>query len=101
MRSWHPTPDGHPTRPSASSEEKNEEDRYKVDDPRGSPMSVGNLEEPIDENHAIVSSFVGLKYYVGILLFVDKDQLELGCAILMHNNVGFVIVVNLANASFL
>ncbi|RWW46152.1 hypothetical protein BHE74_00047938 [Ensete ventricosum] len=39
-------------------EEKNEEDRSKVDDLRGSPMSVGNLEELIDENHAIVSSSV-------------------------------------------
>ena len=68
-------------------EEKNEEDRSKVDDLRGSPMSVGNLEELIDENHAIVSSSVGPEYYVGILSFVDKDQLEPGCAILMHNKV--------------
>ncbi len=41
-------------------EDKNEEDRSKVDDMRESPMSVGNLEEIIDENHAIVSSSVGL-----------------------------------------
>ncbi|KAI7734523.1 hypothetical protein M8C21_005281, partial [Ambrosia artemisiifolia] len=68
-------------------EEKTEEDRVKVDDLRGSPMSVGNLEELIDENHAIVSSSVGPEYYVGILSFVDKDQLEPGCAILMHNKV--------------
>ncbi|XP_022937550.1 26S proteasome regulatory subunit 4 homolog B-like [Cucurbita moschata] len=60
-------------------EEKNEEDRSKVDDLRGSPMSVGN--------HAIVSSSVGPEYYVGILSFVDKHQLEPGCAILMHNKV--------------
>ncbi len=40
-------------------EDKNEEDRSKVDDLKGSPMSVGNLEEIIDENHAIVSSSVG------------------------------------------
>lgn len=68
-------------------EDKNEEDRSKVDDLRGSPMSVGSLEELIDENHAIVSSSVGPEYYVGILSFVDKDQLEPGCAILMHNKV--------------
>lgn len=68
-------------------EDKNEEDRSKVDDLRGSPMSVGNLEELIDENHAIVSSSVGPEYYVSILSFVDKDQLEPGCAILMHNKV--------------
>ena len=70
-------------------EDKNEEDRSKVDDLRGSPMSVGNLEEIIDENHAIVSSSVGPEYYVNILSFVDKDQLEPGCAILMHNKVFF------------
>ncbi|XP_068647679.1 26S proteasome regulatory subunit 4 homolog B-like [Aristolochia californica] len=72
-------------------EDKNEEDRSKVDDLRGSPMSVGNLEELIDENHAIVSSSVGPEYYVGILSFVDKDQLEPGCAILMHNKVLSVV----------
>jgi ATP-dependent 26S proteasome regulatory subunit len=70
-------------------EDKNEEVRSKVDDLRGSPMSVANLEEIIDENHAIASSSMGLEYYVNILLFVDKDQLELGCAILMHNKVFF------------
>ena len=70
-------------------EEKNEEDRSKVDDLRGPPMSVENLEELIDENHAIVTSSVGPKCYVGILSFVDKDQLEPGCAILMHNKVFF------------
>ncbi|XP_020265843.1 26S proteasome regulatory subunit 4 homolog B [Asparagus officinalis] len=72
-------------------EEKSEEDRSKVDDLRGSPMSVGNLEELIDENHAIVSSSVGPEYYVSILSFVDKDQLEPGCAILMHNKVLSVV----------
>lgn len=72
-------------------EEKTEEDRSKVDDLRGSPMSVGNLEELIDENHAIVSSSVGPEYYVSILSFVDKDQLEPGCSILMHNKVLSVV----------
>ncbi|URD96746.1 26S protease regulatory subunit 4, partial [Musa troglodytarum] len=55
----------------------------------GSSMSVRNLEELIDENHAIISLSIGLEYYVRILSFVDKDQLELGCAILMHNKVSF------------
>ncbi|KAF3969076.1 hypothetical protein CMV_007100 [Castanea mollissima] len=72
-------------------EEKNKEDRSKVDDLRGSPMSVRNLEELINENHAIVSSSVGPEYYVGILSFVDKDQLEPGCAILTHNKVLSVV----------
>uniref|UniRef100_A0A0E0KCL2 AAA+ ATPase domain-containing protein n=1 Tax=Oryza punctata TaxID=4537 RepID=A0A0E0KCL2_ORYPU len=73
------------------SEDKTEEDRSKVDDLRGTPMSVGSLEEIIDESHAIVSSSVGPEYYVGILSFVDKDQLEPGCAILMHNKVLSVV----------
>ncbi|KAK9932421.1 hypothetical protein M0R45_019660 [Rubus argutus] len=54
-------------------EEKAEEDRSKVDDIHGSPMSVGNVEELIDENHVIVSSSIGHEYYVGIVSFVDKD----------------------------
>jgi hypothetical protein len=61
-------------------EDINKEDRSKADDLRGSPMSVGNLEEIIDGNHAIVSSSVGPEYYVNVLSFLDKDQLEPGCA---------------------
>merc|ERR1719382_1162610 len=68
-------------------EEKNEEERSKVDDLRGTPMSVGSLEEIIDDNHAIVSSSVGPEYYVGICSFVDRTQLEPGCAVLLHNKV--------------
>ncbi|KAL9272715.1 26S proteasome regulatory subunit 4 homolog A-like protein [Drosera capensis] len=68
-----------------------EEDRSKVEEMRGSPMSVGTLEELIDENHGIVSSSVGPEYYVGITSFVDKDQLEPGCSILMHNKVLSVV----------
>jgi 26S proteasome regulatory subunit T2 len=72
-------------------EERNQEDRNKVDDLRGSPLSVGSLEEIIDENHAIVSSSVGPEYYVNILSFVDKTQLEPGCSVLMHNKVLSVV----------
>eukprot|EP00878_Enallax_costatus_P001386 GHUV01001536.1.p1 GENE.GHUV01001536.1~~GHUV01001536.1.p1 ORF type:complete len:447 (+),score=137.91 GHUV01001536.1:262-1602(+) len=72
-------------------DERNEEDRSKVDDLRGSPLSVGTLEEIIDENHAIVSSTVGPEYYVGICSFVDKTQLEPGCTVLLHNKVMSVV----------
>jgi hypothetical protein len=61
IRSLHAIPD-----------QASQEERSKVDDLRGSPMSVGNLEEIIDDNHAIVSSSVGPEYYVSILSFVDK-----------------------------
>jgi hypothetical protein len=39
-------------------------------------------------SHAIVSSAVGPEYYVTILSFVDKTQLEPGCSVLLHNKVG-------------
>ncbi|KAK7071643.1 26S proteasome regulatory subunit 4, partial [Halocaridina rubra] len=68
-------------------EEKQEEERSKVDDLRGTPMSVGTLEEIIDDNHAIVSTSVGSEHYVSILSFVDKDQLEPGCSVLLNHKV--------------
>ncbi|KAK2080682.1 26S proteasome regulatory subunit 4 A [Prototheca wickerhamii] len=66
-------------------EERNQEDRTKVDDLRGSPLSVGTLEELVDENHGIVSSSSGPEHYVTIMSFVDKSQLEPGCSVLLHN----------------
>jgi len=54
-------------------------------------MGIGTLEEIIDDNHAIVSSSVGPEYYVTIMSFVDKDQLEPGCSVLMHNKVLSVV----------
>ncbi|EOA93815.1 26S protease regulatory subunit 4, partial [Anas platyrhynchos] len=68
-------------------EEKQEEERSKVDDLRGTPMSVGTLEEIIDDNHAIVSTSVGSEHYVSILSFVDKDLLEPGCSVLLNHKV--------------
>ena len=41
----------------------------------------------MDDNHAIISSSIGPEYYVNILSFVDKDQLEPGCSLLTHNKV--------------
>lgn len=66
-------------------------DDVQVDDIRGSPMGVGTLEEIIDDNHAIVSSAVGPEYYVYISSFVDKDQLEPNCSVLLHNKVNTVV----------
>jgi len=66
-------------------EERDTEERTKLDDLRGSPMDVGSLEEFIDENHCIVSTAMGPEYYVNILSFVNKDELEPGSSILMHH----------------
>jgi len=69
------------------------DERSKVDELRGNPMSVGNLEEIIDDNHAIVSTSVGSEHYVSILSFVDKDQLEPNCSVLMNYKVHSVVGV--------
>jgi len=72
-------------------EEKDQEQREKVEEIRGSPMAVGTLEEMIDDNHAIVSSSVGPEYYVSVMSFVNKDNLEPGSSILLHHKVMSVV----------
>lgn len=74
-------------------EQRNEEERSKVDDLRGTPMAVGTLEEVIDDNHVIVSTSVGSEYYVNILSFVDNDLIEPGCTVLLHNKFHAVVGV--------
>jgi 26S proteasome regulatory subunit T2 len=71
--------------------EKEEEENTQVDELRGSPMSVGTLEEIIDDTHAIVSSNTGPEYYVNILSIVDQDQLEPGASVLLHNKTSSVV----------
>lgn len=70
-----------------------QEERTRVDDLRGTPMTVGSLEEIIDDNHAIVSTATGPEYYVAMLSIVDKDQLEPGCTVLLHHKTSAVIGV--------
>ena len=65
--------------------DRKEEEREKVDELRGSPLVIGTLEEFIDDNHAIVSTSVGPEYYVCLLSIVDKDLLEPGSSVLLHN----------------
>lgn len=77
----------------ADAMDRNADERSKVDDMRGSPMGVGNLEELIDDDHAIVSSATGPEYYVSIMSFVDKDLLEPGASILLHHKTVSVVGV--------
>lgn len=72
-------------------EENDETERAKVDDLRGTPMSIGTLEEMIDDNHCIVSSSMGPEYYVNIMSFVNQDLLETGSSVLLHNKVMSVV----------
>ena len=74
-------------------EERDQEERTRVDDLRGSPMTVGSLEEIIDDDHVIVSSTTGPEYYVSVMSFVDKDLLEPGCSVLLHHKTMFVVGV--------
>ena len=73
--------------------DRNADERGRVDDMRGSPMGVGNLEEMIDDDHAIVSSATGPEFYVSIMSFVDKDLLEPGASILLHHKSVSVVGV--------
>lgn len=72
---------------------KQAEEREKVDDLRGSPMTVGTLEEIVDDDHAIVSSGAGSEFYVSIMSFVDKGLLEPGCLVLLHNKTVSIVGV--------
>uniref|UniRef100_A0AC35UI02 AAA domain-containing protein n=1 Tax=Rhabditophanes sp. KR3021 TaxID=114890 RepID=A0AC35UI02_9BILA len=74
-------------------EDRVEEERSKVDDIRGHPMAIGTLEEIIDDTHAIVATNVGSEHYVTIMSFVDKEQLEPGCSVLLNHKTHSVIGV--------
>ncbi|EHA98580.1 26S protease regulatory subunit 4 [Heterocephalus glaber] len=56
-------------------------------------MSVGTLEEIIDDNHAIMSTSVGPEYYVSILPFVEKNLVEPGHSVLLNHEVHAMIEV--------
>ncbi len=76
-------------------DEKAEEEKNLVEVLRGTPITIGTLEEIITEDHAIIS--VGSsEYYVRILSIVDKEQLEVGCSVLLRNE-GYHIVGVLAD----
>jgi len=72
-------------------EDRDQEEREKLEELRGTPMAVGTLEEMIDDNHAIVSSSVGPEYYVNVLSSVNQDLLEPGCSVLLHNKTMSVV----------
>ncbi|MEN2495472.1 MAG: 26S proteasome regulatory subunit 4 [Marteilia pararefringens] len=76
-----------------SSEAKDSEEFARVDDIRGAPISVGTLEEIIDENHAIISTSVTSEHYVSILTITDRSQLEPGCQVLLNHKVHAIVGV--------
>jgi len=66
------------------------EERKLVESIRGTRMTVGSLEELIDENHAIIGGS-GLDMYVPILSIVDRELLEPGCQVLLHSEAHAVV----------
>ena len=51
------------------------------------PMMVASLEEMVDDHHAIVSESGERETYVGVMSFVNRDLLHLGCKVLVQNKV--------------
>jgi len=77
----------------ASTEDRTAAERADVDRLRGTPMAIGTLEEIIDDDHAIISTGGGGESYVPIMSFVDKDLLEPGCSVLLHQKSSAIIGV--------
>ena len=67
------------------SKERENAQRDEVEEIRGTPLTVGTLEEMIDDSHAIVSTPHGPEYYVGVYSIVDKDELEPGVSVLLNS----------------
>ncbi|KAH3901070.1 proteasome regulatory particle base subunit RPT2 SCDLUD_002544 [Saccharomycodes ludwigii] len=74
-------------------EKKQEEEKKQLEEIRGSPLSIGTLEEMIDDDHAIITNPTTADYYVSILSFVDKDLLEPGCSVLLHHKTMSIVGV--------
>ncbi|KAJ9464253.1 26S protease regulatory subunit 4-like protein [Diplonema papillatum] len=73
-----------------------EEELAMVEELRGMPLQVGELEEMIDDNHAIVTQTGD--YYVPVLSFVDKELLQPGCSVLLTNRNHVVVGILSNNA---
>ncbi|EGC32607.1 26S proteasome ATPase 1 subunit [Dictyostelium purpureum] len=79
--------------PKVEENSKEQADEKIIEELRGDPLTVGSLEEIIDDNHAIVSSTVGPEHYVRIMSFVDKSKLYLGATVLLNNKTLSVVGV--------
>jgi len=72
------------------SEERNKEERDKLEELLGSPIALGTLDEIVDENHSIVEANHS-QTYVSVLSIVDQDLLEPGCTVLLHYKTQAVV----------
>ena len=71
-------------------DENKEKEKNMLDTLRGSPITIGTLEEIVSEDAAIVS-INSSEYYVKILSIVDKEQLELGCTVLLREQTYHIV----------
>lgn len=72
------------------SEERNKEERDKLEELLGTPIDLGTLEELVDETHSIVEASHA-QHYVSVLSIVDQDLLEPGCTVLLHHKTQAVV----------
>merc|ERR1739838_1214292 len=66
------------------SEDRNKEEREKLDNLMGTPIMLGTMEEIVDDGHCIVSTPHTGETYVSVLSIVDRDLSEPGCTVLLH-----------------
>jgi 26S proteasome regulatory subunit T2 len=69
----------------APRQEREKGETSQIDIFRPLPLTVGTLEEIIDEDHAIVSTTHGQEMYAYIYSFVNKDLLEPGVKVLLSS----------------
>jgi 26S proteasome regulatory subunit T2 len=69
----------------APRQEREKGETSQIDIFRPLPLTVGTLEEIIDEDHAIVSTTHGQEMYAYIYSFVNKDLLEPGIKVLLSS----------------
>ena len=55
------------------------------------PLTVGSLQEIIDDDHAIVALHGDVEYYVPMLSIVDRDQLEPNCSVLCKDQGHYLV----------
>lgn len=70
-----------------------EDDRKDVENIRGETMIIGELEEVIDDEHAIVSIPGHGEHYVTIMSFVDKEMLELSGSVILDDKIKYIVGV--------
>ena len=62
-----------------------------IDQIKGNPITVGVLEEVLDDKKAIVSTNMGPEFYVEICSFVDYAQLSIGKSVLLNGKTFSII----------